>query len=61
LQAVSKKTAICIFWLLKKLRQKNKDIAGYFAQFFLIVDFYCASRSASLREKVPFQVSKQAG
>jgi hypothetical protein len=29
--------------------------------FFLIVDFYCASRSASLREKVPFQVSKQAG
>jgi len=29
--------------------------------FFLIVNFYCASRSVNLKGKAPFPMSKQAG
>jgi hypothetical protein len=40
---------------------KNKNIIEEIIIFFLIVNFYCASRSVNLRGKAPFQMSKQAG
>jgi hypothetical protein len=38
-----------------------KNIIEEIIIFFLIVNFYCASRSLNLKGKAPFQMSKQAG
>jgi len=40
---------------------KYKNIINEIIIFFLIVNFYCASRSVNLKGKAPFQMSKQAG
>ena len=40
---------------------KYKNIIKEAIIFFLIVNFYCASRSVNLKGKAPFQMSKQAG
>jgi hypothetical protein len=40
---------------------KYKNIIKEIIIFFLIVNFYCASRSLNLKGKAPFPMSKQAG
>jgi hypothetical protein len=48
-------------WVSLNWSFTNKNIIQEIIIFFLIVNFYCASRIVSLKGKAPFQMSKQAG